>query len=261
MDALCQPLKQHLKIDYIGYLRDEVDCKTSTQTATTVLTNNPALLDFLLFSYSHCEDNDNCNITYNSSGKYYLEASMAPKWAAAVSNHCQVHHCLTKHIKIGENLWERFTFGSSSPDIKQLNTYLNNCALLDKFIVYFRDRAAKLINAAWQTRFIIKHPQTSHTFLLHDESYHAQARDQFLESIEPQHYSLQNKQHYAVLVPKSEMRCLTFLGQGRSAKEIASLLNISPRTVETYWQRSKIRLDCYTRKELLDILAMNRGLF
>ena len=54
------------------------------------------------------------------------------------------------------------------------------------------------------------------------------------------------------------MHCLRLLANGRSAKEIGNILDISDRTVETNWQRSKIRLGCYTRKDLLDIMTKNK---
>lgn len=50
---------------------------------------------------------------------------------------------------------------------------------------------------------------------------------------------------------KQQSRCLTYLAQGNSTKEIASFLNISPRTVEHYIEIIRNQLNCKTTKQLM----------
>lgn len=47
-----------------------------------------------------------------------------------------------------------------------------------------------------------------------------------------------------------ERECLTFLVQGKSSKEIASLLNLSPRTIEHYFEHIKNKLNFQYKNEL-----------
>lgn len=50
---------------------------------------------------------------------------------------------------------------------------------------------------------------------------------------------------------KQEKVCVQHLCCGLSFKEIAREMKISPRTVETYLERSKIKLDCHRKTELI----------
>ena len=72
---------------------------------------------------------------------------------------------------------------------------------------------------------------------------------------DPAHYYLNYKYNKKFTVPKSEMRCLIMLSQGRSAKETGQLLGISQRTVESNIANAKLRLDCNTKSNLLDLVG------
>jgi len=48
-----------------------------------------------------------------------------------------------------------------------------------------------------------------------------------------------------------EKQCAYFLTRGMSAKEIATILNISPKTIETYIANMKLKLGCYKRSQLI----------
>lgn len=49
---------------------------------------------------------------------------------------------------------------------------------------------------------------------------------------------------------KRERQCLHFLLQGKTIKEIAAYLSLSPRTVEYYFNNIKDKLDCWNKGEL-----------
>ncbi len=57
-----------------------------------------------------------------------------------------------------------------------------------------------------------------------------------------------------------ERECLFFLLRGRTAKSIAKILSISPRTVEVYLDRLKDKLGCLTKNELIE-RAIDEGFF
>ena len=54
---------------------------------------------------------------------------------------------------------------------------------------------------------------------------------------------------------KRELSCAYFLLQGKSNKEIAQKLNISPRTVEDYVSNIRFKIKCKNRSELISILC------
>lgn len=49
-----------------------------------------------------------------------------------------------------------------------------------------------------------------------------------------------------------ESICLYFLIRGRTAKEISQKMNVSPKTVESYIARVKVKLQCYSKSQLID---------
>lgn len=55
-----------------------------------------------------------------------------------------------------------------------------------------------------------------------------------------------------------ELNCLHMVAKGASHKDIAHHLSISTRTVETYFQRMKVRTHAYSISQLLDIFWQYR---
>lgn len=56
----------------------------------------------------------------------------------------------------------------------------------------------------------------------------------------------------ASLLSKRERECLIFLLQGKTAKETATNLGLSPRTVESYFENIKKKLKCWSKGELFE---------
>lgn len=53
-----------------------------------------------------------------------------------------------------------------------------------------------------------------------------------------------------------EAECMHWMLQGRTMKDIAKVLKLSPRTVEYYIKRLKDRWGCKSKKELLTLLQL-----
>lgn len=51
---------------------------------------------------------------------------------------------------------------------------------------------------------------------------------------------------------KRERECLLLLLKGKTAKEIANTLKISPKSVESYLNNAKVKFKCYTRTQLFE---------
>jgi len=57
-------------------------------------------------------------------------------------------------------------------------------------------------------------------------------------------------ENYNKLTPR-EMECLFYLMRGRTTKHIAKILNLSPRTVEIYVARLKMKFNCVNKSDLI----------
>ena len=64
-------------------------------------------------------------------------------------------------------------------------------------------------------------------------------------------YSLGDK-YGAIYFTKREAECMVLLLKGKTINSVASLLRLSPRTVEYYIKNMKAKLGCRTKFELID---------
>jgi len=48
-----------------------------------------------------------------------------------------------------------------------------------------------------------------------------------------------------------EAQCLSYLAKGNSSKQIGKILELSPRTVQSYLDKIKNKFNCNTRSELI----------
>lgn len=254
VDDLCKPLKEHFNIDSFFFQRDFCNVETGVQEAFAPLCNNAVAAEFTACDY---EDTEPVPMYLNCQSNYFLNKVHTPKWVAAMEENCSLHHFITKSEKVEEGIWDRFVFATSSPDPKYLDFYLNNRDLLDKFVEYFKERAGKFIELA--TTSLV---QSGHNAAIIDQNTieNEDSRNKFLSAIAPKQYYLSNREGSPISIPLAEMKCLLLLARGRSAKEIAQILGLSPRTVETNLMRSKTRLSCHSKKELLDIIEKNPSL-
>lgn len=51
---------------------------------------------------------------------------------------------------------------------------------------------------------------------------------------------------------KRQLECVLYLARGKTTKEIARILNVSPRTIESHFVHIKDKINCRTKSEILD---------
>lgn len=59
-------------------------------------------------------------------------------------------------------------------------------------------------------------------------------------------------------ISKRQLECLYYLMRGKSSSEIGATLGLSKRTVETHMENIKLKLNCYTKSEIID-KAISKG--
>lgn len=69
--------------------------------------------------------------------------------------------------------------------------------------------------------------------------------------------NIENNYH----ISKREYQCLFLALQGKTAKETAKILNISPRTVEIHIQKVKDKLQCKNKLQLIEFAVSNNILY
>jgi len=109
-----------------------------------------------------------------------------------------------------------FNVGNTDGDITHLNTYLNHLSALNEFVLYFYDNTKLLFQKAKQERLIIM-PDQKHVHSLQDKLLH---------------------------ITQRERDCINWYLRGKNSGEIAIILGISRRTVETHIEHIKQKLNC-----------------
>lgn len=142
-------------------------------------------------------------------------------------------------LKVHETYMDNFIFTTevSSEDINPL--YLSNIESIERFTIYFISRAEKLISKA-QKVFL---PLEKEKFLSGDGSalQNNYKIKEFIASM-PVEKAYLCKSHNSAYLSKRETQCLIYSLKGKSAKEIARILYLSPRSIETYLENIKSRL-------------------
>jgi DNA-binding CsgD family transcriptional regulator len=54
-----------------------------------------------------------------------------------------------------------------------------------------------------------------------------------------------------------EFKCLAWLSRGKSVKEIGRIMELSPRTVESYIDNTKHKINAHSRSHLIDLFCLN----
>ncbi len=138
------------------------------------------------------------------------------------------------------NSIEAFIFGNRDSDPTKTFHYISQLDLLQKFSSYFKREAKSIIDEALEENYNLKEAKKE-SFLSSDPNLSLSSQNpstlEFLREISP--------------LSKQEWRCLELFKQGNSAQSTASIMGLSPRTVEFYFQNIKTKLGCSTKWELL----------
>lgn len=126
-----------------------------------------------------------------------------------------------------------------SPRKKKNNDlYISNLSCVDSFISYFLNKASPLISIANKNRIYVKSTD------IHNNENKLQ---NFYQSITLNKVYFKN-----ILLSKQETLCLLYSMLGKTSKKISKIMDISPRTVDTYINNIKIKTNCIDRTSMIE---------
>jgi len=254
--TICKPLKW-LGITYFAhvYINDK-----QQYSATS---NNPKYAE--LYVSNRYYDTDIHTLNNDILGNYVLWDALALSEKAInrrrEASQVGVNHTFTI-IEKGKYGNDFYHFGCDDPNDFSINqVYLANLDLLKTFIEYYKDtmKQSKELSGAYHYKFDID--INSEGFQLKNESELLKLfnnRIMFLHEISKQQSSKKillnkNEIYESTPITPQQLNCLSLLASGKSAKEIAKILNLSPRTVDHYLQHLRTRLKCKNSKELISL--------
>lgn len=162
---------------------------------------------------------------------------------------------------------EHYLF-STSPDRPEAVHYLaNNMDILYHFILYLKDRGEKVFKKAQDksNRIVVQKsfiaPSES---LMTNQDFHQRMqmhKKQFFNKTPIRRFTFEAGDSQGIRLTQREISCVIHLLQNKTAQETAELMNLSRRTVESYLDNIKVKLDCDTKVDLLNKLKANKYLF
>jgi DNA-binding CsgD family transcriptional regulator len=128
---------------------------------------------------------------------------------------------------------EGCAFGGTLQNTGLGDFYLNNLDILKKFFMYFKSAAKDLIDISDKNKIldISFQDKTQNPYTINSEKI-----IEFNKKIFTKRYPISSGQNEFNLTLR-EIECLLYKSQGLTAKQIARECNISPRTVETHFNK------------------------
>lgn len=152
-----------------------------------------------------------------------------------------------------ENYLDIFAFSSVGGETTVINNLLNKIPDLQNFKNYYLDVAESLVQKAKQHKLqvpIEMQPNLSQNAALLSTNKHTHIEEGISLYLETKKQLINKKFPNAYLTSR-EVELLYFLSRGYCAKEVATLMGISPRTVSIYFSHIKDKMAGKKKSELL----------
>lgn len=218
------------------------------------------------FSYGRVFNKNNCFVFHTNHTlieKWFAYEAPAPScwpegvylWDEILTNDLKhLRHelnldngiCIVKHY---EQYTDIFAFNAAIGTSSSMSLYLNNMNSLNKFCLYFKDQASKLIDQAIADPIILTDKMINHTKDTNKNAIFSQAMD----SLKIKNYHFNDK-YDGIKLTNREVECLSLYLKGKTSHEIAKQLSLNKKTIDTFLTLIKKKFDCRTRSELFEIV-------
>ncbi len=213
----------------------------------SVLTSDKTWVSYFLKS--------NHVLLFDNKRVHSWSSSMTPKMMSKAAEYNHYNGVFIE--KINPSYIETLEFASSNPYSCPLD-FCYNKNLLNLFVLYFKDKARQLIKIAEKHPIYLPERRLPDNLLAQIQNVTYTPRDQsyneFRQTIKTKKLPLRLKTQEAFLSHR-EFDILSLLVKGKTMREIAQILKISPRTVETYIYTAKDKTNTFTTSRLLDLFA------
>lgn len=222
--------------------------KVTTDGQWSIISSNPAWIEYSAGNQLFLYDPSLINPRHYDSGICFVNSHDHDDFRNVFCKHSEGIWDLGNALAIiekNENECE-FTFFSTSVNNKKIiNTYLTKLKLIKQFTHYFKTQHENLFHQAIEYNVDLKKINSS--YFNTDNIIHV--------SSEIDDASNLNHNFLFNLLSAREQECIRYFLQGKTAKETASALGISYRTIEEYFTNIKKKLGCKSKRDLLNIFV------
>lgn len=238
VSEICKPLFEHFDMNYFAYFRIYHDQKMMG-----------LLSDHEWFKYFIDHGHVYQNGKKLNAGLHLWDNTFSEEMLHDAKEHYDHEHGLYI-ISENKDYTESVVFATNAGNHDVFNAYFNQTEKLKQFAFYFKNKAARLIEQSEKQPIYFDKP-------LHANAESEVELERFAEKLYLDEYVLATSNGCVTITPR-EFECTLLLADGKTAKEIARILNISHRTVESYLLHVRKKLDCHSKAEIVEILRRNQ---
>jgi DNA-binding CsgD family transcriptional regulator len=147
-----------------------------------------------------------------------------------------------------------YIFASTRSNYAINNFYLRNIDLFRRFILYFNDKADKLIKKARNNKIILPEKQIIKNLNLDHNIIGDDEKNAFIKSTIIKKFTIVNNGE-RIQLSRREAESAAYMVNGYTSKEIAKILGLSFRTIEKFNLKVKAKLAYKTKQELENVLT------
>ncbi|MDF2577641.1 MAG: hypothetical protein K0S74_1125 [Chlamydiales bacterium] len=138
-----------------------------------------------------------------------------------------------------------FGFFSPPSHYQIYDIYVKNEVCFQKFYLYLCDELKDLLqNAYYEPMNLLEFPG--------NRFYDMNAANPIKQYLQSNYHGMEFKRYVRNTLSTQELQCLKLYFMGKTAKETAEIMNLSFRTVEHYLENVKNKLNCTTKRELIE---------
>lgn len=241
--SITEPLRRHFGITYFNYV------KLLKNNGRVLLTDRADWIEyFYLNSLYETKAVQRMECLKQETHHLWCEFGDQPSFKVGREKF-DIDHGLTI-IQPGENSTELYYFGTTKENEYLNQLYASNLDIFHRFILFFKDKAHGLLKKANSN--VIQVPGSVHLKPIPESmlDIFKEKKNKFLQETKVDKYII-GEGDAELYLTKREMECLYYLLREHTAKEIAKIIDISYRTVESYIENIKTKLRASTKKELV----------
>ena len=167
------------------------------------------------------------------------------------ARHFNIDHGVTIIRKVPDGV-EFGYFGTKSECPTVIGNYINNIDLLERFILYFKEKASTIIDIANQNRILVPNKFARAAVRKEDMNLinPKSTRDDFLKATEVDQFHFEQKCKGLVLSAR-EIQIIEHLLKGMTSDDIGKAIFLSARTVEDYLSQLRDKFQAKNKAQLI----------
>jgi len=146
-----------------------------------------------------------------------------------------------------------FVFGTTPDNVDIINFYLGNIEILERFKLYFKSEAKKLIEKSNQNRVWLPGAMSANILAAKNIQEREIFKKNILKQLEIKHYIIPGMNNQSLT--RRELDTIRQFTNGCTTKEAAKNLDLSPRTVESYLSNIKHKLGLTKKSDIIRLLS------